>query len=117
MGWVLGVLEAVRHKLVCKEPPIGLVPLGTGGRSLQSRAVSSSSGGDLVSSVPSGNDLARVLCWGAGYGSEDPAHILTCVDEAEEVLMDRWTILLDAQAISEDGRDDSFLEPPKVGSR
>ncbi|XP_034721618.1 diacylglycerol kinase theta-like, partial [Etheostoma cragini] len=29
-GWVLGVLEAVRHKLVCREPPIGIVPLGTG---------------------------------------------------------------------------------------
>lgn len=30
VGWVLGVLEAVRHKLVCREPPIGIVPLGTG---------------------------------------------------------------------------------------
>lgn len=29
-GWVLGVLEAIRHKLVCREPPIGIVPLGTG---------------------------------------------------------------------------------------
>lgn len=32
VGWVLGVLEAVRHKLVCPEPPIGIVPLGTGER-------------------------------------------------------------------------------------
>lgn len=30
VGWVLGVLEAIRHKLVCREPPIGIVPLGTG---------------------------------------------------------------------------------------
>ena len=30
VGWVLGVLEAVRPKLVCREPPIGIVPLGTG---------------------------------------------------------------------------------------
>lgn len=61
-----------------------------------------------------GNDLARVLRWGSGYSSEDPHHILVSVDEAEEVLMDRWTILLDAQDISEDGRNNEFLEPPKV---
>ncbi|KAK5864312.1 hypothetical protein PBY51_015564 [Eleginops maclovinus] len=87
-GWVLGVLEAVRHKLVCREPPIGIVPLGTG------------------------NDLARVLRWGPGYSGEDPAHILISVDEAEEVQMDRWTILLDAQDVSEDAN--GFLDPPKI---
>ncbi|XP_041799875.1 diacylglycerol kinase theta [Chelmon rostratus] len=90
VGWVLGVLEAVRHKLVCREPPIGIVPLGTG------------------------NDLARILRWGAGYSGEDPHHILVSVDEADEVLMDRWTILLDAQDITEDGKDNGFLEPPKI---
>ncbi|TDH07294.1 hypothetical protein EPR50_G00104440 [Perca flavescens] len=89
-GWVLGVLEAIRHKLVCREPPIGIVPLGTG------------------------NDLARVLRWGPGYSGEDPHHILVSVDEADEVLMDRWTILLDAQDLSEDGKDNGFLEPPKI---
>lgn len=61
-----------------------------------------------------GNDLARVLRWGPGYSGEDPHHILVCVDEAEEVQMDRWTILLDAQDVSEDGKDNGFLEPPKV---
>ncbi|XP_069387548.1 diacylglycerol kinase theta [Paralichthys olivaceus] len=90
MGWVLGVLEAVRHKLVCREPPIGIVPLGTG------------------------NDLARILRWGPGYSGEDTHHILVSVDEADEVLMDRWTILLDAQDMSEDGQDNGFLEPPKI---
>uniref|UniRef100_A0A3P9J702 Diacylglycerol kinase n=1 Tax=Oryzias latipes TaxID=8090 RepID=A0A3P9J702_ORYLA len=90
VGWVLGVLEAVRHKLVCREPPIGIVPLGTG------------------------NDLARVLRWGAGYSCEDPHSILVSVDEADEVLMDRWTILLDAQDISEDSKDHNYLEPPKI---
>uniref|UniRef100_A0A3Q1AYH9 Diacylglycerol kinase n=1 Tax=Amphiprion ocellaris TaxID=80972 RepID=A0A3Q1AYH9_AMPOC len=90
VGWVLGVLEAVRHKLVCREPPIGIVPLGTG------------------------NDLARILRWGTGYSGEDPHHILVSVDEADEVLMDRWTILLDAQDISEDGKNNGFLEPPKI---
>lgn len=67
----------------------------------------------LVSGLP-GNDLARVLRWGSGYGGEDPHHILVSVDEADEVLMDRWTILLDAQDISGDGQNKEFLEPPKV---
>ncbi|XP_054648950.1 diacylglycerol kinase theta-like isoform X1 [Dunckerocampus dactyliophorus] len=89
VGWVLGVLEAVRHKLACREPPVGIVPLGTG------------------------NDLARILRWGPGYSGEEVAHILACVEEAEEVLMDRWTILLDAQVVSEDGKE-NFLEPPKI---
>lgn len=90
VGWVLGVLEAIRHKLVCREPPIGIVPLGTG------------------------NDLARILRWGPGFSGEDLHHILHAVDEADEVLMDRWTILLDAQELSEDGKDNDFLEPPKI---
>ncbi|XP_077388265.1 diacylglycerol kinase theta [Festucalex cinctus] len=90
VGWVLGVLEALRHQLACREPPVAIVPLGTG------------------------NDLSRVLRWGAGYSGEDPTHVLTCVDEADEVLMDRWTILLDAQDLTGATADDSFLEAPKV---
>ncbi|XP_062331952.1 diacylglycerol kinase theta [Osmerus eperlanus] len=90
VGWVLGVLEAVRHKLVCPEPPIAIIPLGTG------------------------NDLARVLRWGAGYSGEDPHNVLQAVDEAEEVQMDRWTILLDAQEMSGGGEENGYLEPPKI---
>lgn len=62
---------------------------------------------------PKGNDLSRVLRWGPGYSGEDPSHILACVDEADEVLMDRWTILLDAQDLAENCAD-AFLEAPKV---
>lgn len=68
----------------------------------------------LVSCVLSGNDLARVLRWGAGYSGEDPHNILVSVDEAEEVQIDRWTILLDAQEMTEDGQENGFREPPKV---
>ncbi|XP_069782226.1 diacylglycerol kinase theta [Narcine bancroftii] len=91
VGWVLGVLEEIRWKLTCPEPPVAVLPLGTG------------------------NDLARVLRWGPGYTSEDPFSILVAVDEAEEVLMDRWTILLDGHQLTdstEDGAPD--LEPPKI---
>ncbi|XP_053507277.1 diacylglycerol kinase theta [Ictalurus furcatus] len=90
VGWVLGVLETIRHKLACPEPAISIVPLGTG------------------------NDLARVLRWGAGYSGEDPYNVLVSVDEAEEVEMDRWTILFDAQEMAEDGKENGFLEPPKI---
>lgn len=41
-----------------------------------------------------GNDLARVLCWGSGYtGGEDPLNMLRDVIEAEEIRLDRWTVV------------------------
>jgi len=54
----------------CSSPACAIVPLGTG------------------------NDLARVLGWGAGYtGDEDPLNLLQDVIDAEEIILDRWTIL------------------------
>ncbi|KAJ0069030.1 hypothetical protein NL108_016334 [Boleophthalmus pectinirostris] len=90
VGWVLSVLETIRHKMVCREPPLAILPLGTG------------------------NDLSRVLRWGAGYSAEPPLSVLQSVEEADEVLMDRWTILLDAQDLSQTGTDNGYLEPPKI---
>ncbi|KAM4809023.1 diacylglycerol kinase theta [Rhinophrynus dorsalis] len=91
VGWVLGALEEIRHKLACTEPSIAVLPLGTG------------------------NDLGRVLRWGAGYSGEDPYSILKSVDEAENVLMDRWTILLDAQEVVDAMENGiSEPEPPKI---
>uniref|UniRef100_A0A8C6ZG82 Diacylglycerol kinase n=1 Tax=Nothoprocta perdicaria TaxID=30464 RepID=A0A8C6ZG82_NOTPE len=91
VGWVLGALEEIRHKLVCSEPSVAILPLGTG------------------------NDLGRVLRWGAGYSGEDPFSVLISVDEADDVLMDRWTILLDAEEPSE-GAENGLAEPepPKI---
>ncbi|POI33429.1 hypothetical protein CIB84_002819, partial [Bambusicola thoracicus] len=91
VGWVLGALEEIRHKLVCSEPSVAILPLGTG------------------------NDLGRVLRWGAGYSGEDPYSILISVDEADDVLMDRWTILLDAEEPAE-GAENGMAEPepPKI---
>ncbi|XP_045384256.1 diacylglycerol kinase theta isoform X4 [Lemur catta] len=90
VGWVLAALEETRHRLACPEPSVAILPLGTG------------------------NDLGRVLRWGAGYSGEDPFSVLVSVDEADAVLMDRWTILLDAHeaASAENGVADA--EPPKI---
>ncbi len=42
----------------------------------------------------SGNDLARVLRWGPGYGGdEDPLNLLRDVIEADEIRLDRWTVV------------------------
>lgn len=55
----------------CSSPPCAIVPLGTG------------------------NDLARVLKWGAGYnGSDEPIHLLEDVIEAEKIRLDRWTVVI-----------------------
>lgn len=38
--------------------------------------------------------MARVLCWGSGYtGGEDPLNLLRDVIEAEEIRLDRWTVV------------------------
>lgn len=61
-----------------------------------------------------GNDLGRVLRWGAGYSGEDLFSVLVSVDEADAVLVDRWTILLDAHEASGAENGAADLEPPKV---
>src|SRR5688572_29541114 len=70
VGWVLQCLDNVGQDSECSSPPCAVVPLGTG------------------------NDLARVLRWGSGYaGGEDPVNLLKDVIEAEEVRLDRWTVI------------------------
>ncbi|XP_076629706.1 diacylglycerol kinase theta isoform X1 [Colletes latitarsis] len=70
IGWVLQCLDNVGQDSECSSPACAIVPLGTG------------------------NDLARVLCWGSGYtGAEDPLTLLRDVIDAEESLLDRWTVV------------------------
>nr|XP_012638857.1 diacylglycerol kinase theta isoform X2 [Microcebus murinus] len=90
VGWVLAALEETRHHLACAEPSVAILPLGTG------------------------NDLGRVLRWGAGYSGEDPFSVLVSVDEADAVLMDRWTILLDAHEAASGENSVADAEPPKI---
>ncbi|CAK9302070.1 unnamed protein product [Gordionus sp. m RMFG-2023] len=70
VGWVLSCLDNVGQDSKCENPPCAVIPLGTG------------------------NDLARVLNWGPGYtGGEDAHSLLRDVIEAEEVRLDRWTLV------------------------
>ncbi|XP_017770356.1 PREDICTED: diacylglycerol kinase theta isoform X2 [Nicrophorus vespilloides] len=70
IGWVLQCLDNVGQDSQCSSPACAIVPLGTG------------------------NDLARVLRWGSGYtGGEDPLNLLRDVIDAEEIRLDRWTVV------------------------
>lgn len=47
--------------------------------------------------------MARVLRWGPGYtGGEDPLNLLRDVIEAEEIRLDRWTVVFHPEDKSED---------------
>ncbi|XP_074656115.1 diacylglycerol kinase theta-like [Tubulanus polymorphus] len=70
VGWALSCLDNVGQDAECASPPLAIVPLGTG------------------------NDLARVLRWGPGYsGAEDPLNLLRDVIDADEISLDRWTVI------------------------
>lgn len=118
MGWVLAALEELRHCLACPDPSVAILPLGTGGSLavwvIPFRSVHVWPGVSLDPACFPGNDLGRVLRWGPGYSGEDPLSVLLSVDEADAVLVDRWTILLDAQQDSSAETSVANIEPPKV---
>eukprot|EP00117_Sycon_ciliatum_P007516 scpid36203/ scgid2956/ Diacylglycerol kinase theta; Diglyceride kinase theta len=68
VGWVLGQLDAMLEHMVCKKPSVALLPVGTG------------------------NDLARVLRWGAGFSGESPLSLLDVLEDCLVVPLDRWNI-------------------------
>lgn len=79
IGWVLQCLDNVGQDSECSSPPCAIVPLGTG------------------------NDLARVLRWGPGYtGGEDPLNLLRDVIDAEEIRLDRWTVVFHPEDKADD---------------
>lgn len=66
VGWVLSALDEVGPK---RQPPIAILPLGTG------------------------NDLARVIGWGAGLSAPtDVSELLSEVEAAHVSLLDRWQV-------------------------
>ncbi|KAJ0412565.1 hypothetical protein ATCC90586_006932 [Pythium insidiosum] len=70
VGWVLGALDEIGAP---RQPPIAILPLGTG------------------------NDLARVLGWGSGYSTKDVSDLLAEVEAAHVSLLDRWRVEIDGK--------------------
>lgn len=92
IGWVLQCLDNVCQDSECSSPACAIVPLGTG------------------------NDLARVLRWGSGYtGTEDPLNLLRDVIDAEEIKLDRWTVIIHPEDKDRDKEDDRPKLPNQIG--
>lgn len=93
VGWVLQCLDNVGQDSECQSPPCAIIPLGTG------------------------NDLARVLRWGSGYtGAEEPLNFLKDIIDAEEVILDRWTVVFHSDEASKQEFPLSLSMTPGAGS-
>lgn len=64
--------------------------------------------------LPLGNDLARTLRWGSGYtGCEDPLSLLRDVIDAEEIRLDRWTVVFHPEDKQDEPKELSKQLPGK----
>ncbi|EQC41931.1 hypothetical protein SDRG_00784 [Saprolegnia diclina VS20] len=68
VGWVLGAIDELVAQGLLRQPPVAILPLGTG------------------------NDLARILGWGGGYSDQRISDILSDLENAHTCLLDRWRV-------------------------
>jgi diacylglycerol kinase (ATP) len=90
VGWVLDAIEKHNYE---SPPPVAILPIGTG------------------------NDLARVLSWGGGFGAVERqgglSMLLYHIDHAAVTMLDRWRVTISGQRSEQIQNGDQSLEPMK----